>query len=90
MAGQESGSREMVKAVAFIFGHIGAIVLGLLLLILAIGLGVGLVTLPAAVPVGIAGLFLLVWGVRGQAAPTQSVPDRPPQAPSPRKPDAAQ
>jgi hypothetical protein len=90
MAGQESVGREIVNVVGFIVGHIGAIVLGLILMILAIGLGVGLVTLPAALPVGIAGFFLLVWGVMGQTTPTTPVPGQPPQTAPPVEPDAAQ
>jgi hypothetical protein len=89
MARQESVGRDMVKVIGFIVGHVSAIVFGLLLMILAMGLGVGLVTLPAALPVGVAGLFLFMWGMIGHDTPTKPVPGPSPQAVPPMKQDTA-
>jgi hypothetical protein len=90
MVRHESVGREVVKGVGLFVGHVGAVVLGLVLIIVGIGLGVGLVTLPFAIPVGFAGLFIFLWGVLGRAEQTQSATGPPPPAAPPPKPGAPQ
>jgi hypothetical protein len=46
-------------------GHVIAVILGLILVILGTGMGVSLVLLPVGVPVGLVGLGLLLWGLFG-------------------------
>jgi hypothetical protein len=90
MVGHESVGREVVKGAGLFVGHLAAIVLGVILMVVGIGLGVGLVTLPFAIPVGFAGLFVFLWGVMGRAEQTKPAAGPPPQAAPPTKPDAPQ
>jgi hypothetical protein len=80
MTGHESGGRVLVKEAGFLAGRLAALVAGAILMIVGIGLGVGLVTLPIAIPVGLAGLFVFLWGLFGrpeQAMPPPSSQDTP-------------
>ena len=57
----------MLRIVEHFAGRVGAIVLGLLLIVLGIGLGVTMVLLPVGVIVGLIGLFIFIAGVFGPA-----------------------
>jgi hypothetical protein len=92
MTGHESGARELVKGVGLFAGHAVALVVGLVLMVVGVGLGVGLVTLPVAIPVGLAGLCMFLWGLFGGSEepvklPPGGIPDNPPQGPVAPKPN---
>ena len=56
-----NGDREKkADGVAF---HLAAIVIGLAMMVLGLGLGVTMVLLPIGLPVGILGLGILIWGL---------------------------
>jgi hypothetical protein len=59
--------REEVKAPVRIIEHGTAIVVGVVLLILGLGMGVSIVLLPFGIVVGIAGASLLLWGLFGKS-----------------------
>jgi hypothetical protein len=64
----------LVKGVGLLAGHVAALVVGVILMIVGIALGVGLVTLPFAIPVGLAGLFVFLWGLYGGSEPVKPPP----------------
>jgi hypothetical protein len=82
MAGHESGGRELVKGVGLLAGHAVAVVVGLILMVAGIALGVGLVTLPLAIPVGLAGFFIVLWGLFGGSEPVKPPPGGQDSSPS--------
>lgn len=59
----ESLVREVVKAAERVVGHILAIVVGLVLMVVGLGLGVTMLALPLGVPVGLVGLLVFIWGL---------------------------
>ncbi len=61
-------SKELAKGAGLLVVHVAAIVVGFILMMLGIGLGVGLVTLPVAIPIGFAGLFVFLWGLFARSA----------------------
>jgi hypothetical protein len=56
-------------------GHVVAMVVGFVLMIVGIAMGVTIVLLPMGIPVGLAGFFLFLWGlfVAGPAKRAQQV-----------------
>jgi hypothetical protein len=65
MAEQQSAGRELAKGAGWLAAHVVAIVVGLILMIAGMAMGVTVVLLPLGVPVGLAGLFILLWGFVG-------------------------
>jgi hypothetical protein len=43
--------------------HLVAIIAGLVMMVLGLGLGVTMVLLPVGLPLGLAGLVLFIWGL---------------------------
>jgi hypothetical protein len=66
MADKETLTNE-VKSAGRLLGHGGAIVFGLLLLLIALAMGVSLVLLPGGLVVGTAGFLLIVWGLHANS-----------------------
>jgi hypothetical protein len=48
-------------------GHVAAIVAGLVLMFAGLAMGVTMVMLPVGIPLGLAGLLLLLWGASTRA-----------------------
>jgi hypothetical protein len=71
MAEEKSTGRDLANAAGSLVGHLGAVVLGVVLMIAGIALGVTLVLLPLAIPVGFAGLAFFLWGLFGRAREQQ-------------------
>jgi hypothetical protein len=63
MQDQESTNRQIIHAGERFVGHIVAVVIGLLLMIVGIAMGVTIVLLPIGVPIGLAGLLAFLWGL---------------------------
>jgi hypothetical protein len=80
MSEQESAGRELARGAGRLAVHVAAIVAGLVLMIVGLGMGVSLVLLPFGIPVGLAGLFVFLWGLFGRSE-AKDVPDRPPGSP---------
>jgi hypothetical protein len=55
--------REDVKEAGRIVGHTGALILGVLLMIVGMAMGVSLVLLPVGLPVGIVGFLMILWSL---------------------------
>jgi hypothetical protein len=65
-------SRNMVSLGERLLGRTIAIVLGIVLMLFGVGMGVTMVMLPVGVPVGLAGLMLLLWGLSSSAPQEQT------------------
>ena len=63
MPEQESRAREFAQGAGRFFGHVAAIVIGILMMIVGLAMGVSMVLLPIGIVVGIAGLFVFLWGL---------------------------
>jgi hypothetical protein len=70
MSEREPVGEDLVKGVRNFFGHIAAVVLGLILMIVGLAMGVTIVMLPVGIPVGLAGVLLFIWGVTGYSSTT--------------------
>jgi hypothetical protein len=43
--------------------HLGAIIAGLMMMVLGVGLSVSMVLLPVGIPLGLTGLVVFIWGM---------------------------
>jgi hypothetical protein len=59
--------KELVTGAKRFIGHVVAIVAGLILMIVGVGMGVTMLLLPFGIPLGLLGLGLFLWGVFGRA-----------------------
>jgi hypothetical protein len=78
MTAHDSG-HGVAKGIGLFVSHLFAIAVGVILMILGVGMGVTIVLLPAGIPVGLIGLFLVIWGACGWSEERAPVPP-----PSPR------
>jgi hypothetical protein len=60
-----NAAREVAKGAGRLIVHALSIVLGLILSVVGIAMGVSIALLPIGIPVGLAGLVLLMWGLFG-------------------------
>jgi len=67
MIAQESAGRELVNGVGRFAGHVVALMVGLILMVVGLAMGVSIVLLPFGIPLGLVGLFVFVWGLFGKA-----------------------
>ena len=56
-------NRPWVKTTESVFGHLAAVVLGVVMMIIGLGLGVTMIMLPVGVVVGLVGVALVVVGL---------------------------
>jgi len=54
-----------------ILGHLAAVVLGFILMVLGLGLGVTMIMLPVGLVVGLLGVVMFVWGLLGHLGKDQ-------------------
>jgi uncharacterized oligopeptide transporter (OPT) family protein len=64
----KSTGKELAKGFGRFFGHSVAIIVGMILMIVGLGMGVSMVLLPVGVPLGLAGLLIFLWGFFGWSA----------------------
>lgn len=64
-------SQHAVEVSESILGHIAAVIVGFILMVVGLGLGVTMIMLPVGFVVGIIGLLLFIWGLleRSKAKP---------------------
>lgn len=55
--------RDVVRASEYAALHVAAVVGGLVLMLVGIGMGVTVALIPVAVPLGLVGLVIFVWGL---------------------------
>jgi len=55
--------QDTVRAGENVLVHIAAIVVGLVMMVVGLGMGVTIMLLPVALPVGLIGLGIFIWGV---------------------------
>ncbi len=60
---QGDGAATTGRRIFGLLGHVGAIVAGVLLMIVGLGMGVTVMLLPLGVPIGLLGLGLFLWGL---------------------------
>jgi hypothetical protein len=77
MAERETSGQELAKGAESVAVHAAAIVVGLILMILGLGMGVSIVLLPLGIAVGLVGLAVVFWGLFGRAAAKQGPPAEP-------------
>jgi hypothetical protein len=66
MTEQKSTIQELARGAGRVFAHLGALVVGLVLMIVGIAMGVTMVMLPVGIAVGFVGLFVFIWGIFGR------------------------
>ncbi len=76
MSKNVSATRNLAKGAGAFAGHVIAVVVGLVLMIVGAAMGVTLVLLPLGIPVGLAGLFVFLWGLFGRAKQYETPPGR--------------
>jgi hypothetical protein len=62
MKDDQSTGRHLVEKGERVIGHIVAIILGFVMMVVGVSLGVTMVLLPLGFLLGIAGLLLVLWG----------------------------
>ena len=55
--------RPWIQATESVLGHIAAVIIGLVMMVVGLGLGVTMIMLPAGIVVGLAGLLMVVGGL---------------------------
>jgi len=66
---QPSPLRHLLTMVGHFLGHVAAVVLGFVLIIVGLAMGVTMVLLPAGVVIGLLGVALVVGGVFARITP---------------------
>lgn len=77
LQGHHSAGHHVLETSERVAGHLLAIVVGFALMVLGVGLGVTIVLLPAGLLIGLAGLFLFLWGFFVAAPAPKSEAGRP-------------
>ncbi len=62
MKDDQSRGGHLVEKGERVIGHIAAIILGFVMMLVGVSLAVTMVLLPLGIPLGIAGLLLVLWG----------------------------
>jgi hypothetical protein len=62
MTGTQAWWREWVGTVETILGHVAAIVVGFIMMVVGLGLGVTMIMLPAGLVIGLIGVALFISG----------------------------
>ena len=66
MATQRTGrGRRWLEKTELILGHVAAVVVGFVLMVVGLALGVTMIMLPIGLLVGLIGVMLFVWGLVG-------------------------
>lgn len=63
MTDKESATRHAIEVGESFIGHVAAVVVGFVLMVIGLGLGVTMIMLPLGLVIGISGLLLVVWGL---------------------------
>lgn len=77
MAEHESPGRELSNWAKQLALDVAAVVVGLILMVIGLGMGVTVVLLPVGIAVGFAGIFAVLWGLFGRSA-AKAGPAQPP------------
>ena len=67
MKSAHDSNRHLLEVGERFLGHTIAVMAGLVLMIVGLGMGVTMVLLPVGIPVGLAGLGLWLWGLYSRA-----------------------
>jgi hypothetical protein len=72
-------AKELVKGVGSFFGHVAAIIVGLILSVVGLAMGVTIVMLPIGIPACVLGLALVILGLIGYSREAKVSPKPPSQ-----------
>jgi hypothetical protein len=64
--------RQLLKSGERFVGHSLAVIVGIVLMFVGIGMGVTIVLLPVGIPLGLFGLLLMLWGLFSTAPRSQT------------------
>ena len=59
------GGRRLLEKAELVLGHVAAVVIGFVLMVVGLGLGVTMIMLPVGLVVGLLGVGVFVWGLLG-------------------------
>ena len=62
---KETYGRKLIQAGERFLGHVVAVVVGFVLMVLGLAMGVTMVLLPVGIVVGITGVLIFIWGLFG-------------------------
>ena len=68
---RQVGRRVLLGKIEQILGHVAAVVIGFILMVVGLGLGVTMIMLPVGLVVGLVGVGLFVWGLVGHLGSDQ-------------------
>jgi hypothetical protein len=77
MTEQAGVGQELAKGAGAFLGHVLAVVVGVVLMVVGLALGVTIVALPVGIGVGFVGVAIALWGLFGWAQ-AKNVPGQPP------------
>jgi hypothetical protein len=61
-------ARHVVELTGRVFGHVLAIAVGFILMVIGLAMGVTMVLLPVGLAIGVVGVLVFVWGLFGHLA----------------------
>jgi hypothetical protein len=67
MTKQKSATVNAARGAGRTLVHVGAVIAGLIFMIVGLAMGVTLVMLPVGIAAGFVGMFLFLWGIFGRA-----------------------
>ncbi len=63
---QHSTTRDAFQTGGQIAGHMVAMILGFMMMLVGMGMGVTMVLLPLGLPIGLIGFIMFIWGMTAQ------------------------
>jgi hypothetical protein len=63
MVGVFRGRRSWIKTIESVLGHVAAVILGFVMMVVGLGLGVTMIMLPVGIVVGLLGVAIFVAGL---------------------------
>ena len=58
-------ARRLLEICGLVFGHLVAVAVGFVMMVVGLGLGVTMIMLPVGLVIGLVGVGIFVWGVLG-------------------------
>ena len=58
-------TRRLLEICGLVLGHVAAVAVGFVMMVLGLGLGVTMIMLPVGLVIGLVGVGIFVWGLLG-------------------------
>jgi hypothetical protein len=78
MRSDQAADHNLVHTCERFAGHLAAVVVGFVMMIVGVAMGVTMVLLPIGIPLGVAGLLLFLWGIYFAGPSKRGAPLDPP------------